>query len=106
MARRWAGSQPGRAEQVGTAVGYSSYRHSREPCSCLISSKKFTKAGGFACALSNKGFPGGSGAKNLPANVGGTGDAGQLPGSGRTPRGGDGPPLQGSCLKNPMDGGV
>ena len=99
MARRWAGSHLGLADQVGTTVGYSSYRRSREPCSRLISGKKFTKTCGFACALSNKSFPGGSVGKNLPANVG---DAGQISGLRRTPRGGNGNPLQYSCLKNPM----
>ena len=31
------------------------------------------------------GFPGGSVVKNLPANAGDTGDAGSIPGSGRSP---------------------
>ena len=39
--------------------------------------------------------------KNLPAN---TGDAGLIPGSGRSPGGGNGNLFQYSCLKNPMDG--
>ena len=56
VSRRWAGSHLGHAEQVGTTVGYTSYRHSREPCNPLISCKKFTEPGGFARALSNKGF--------------------------------------------------
>ena len=34
------------------------------------------------------------------------GDAGSIPGSGRSPREGNGNPLQYSCLENPMDGGV
>ena len=41
--------------------------------------------------------------KNLPANAG---DAGSVPGSGRLPGGGNGNPLQNSCLKNPMDRGA
>ena len=32
------------------------------------------------------------------------GDPGSIPGSGRSPGGGHGNPLQSSCLKNPMDG--
>ena len=48
-------------------------------------------------------FPGGSVVKNSLANAGDTGDAGSIPGSGRSPRGGYGNPLQQSCLKNPMD---
>ena len=38
--------------------------------------------------------------KNLPANAG---NAGSIPGLGRSPRGGHGRPLQYSCLENPMD---
>ena len=45
-------------------------------------------------------FPGGSVVKNLPANVR---DAGSIPGSGRSPGGGHGNPVQYSCLENPMD---
>ena len=41
--------------------------------------------------------------KNLPANTGDAGDLGLIPGSGRSPGGGNGNPLQYSCLGNPMD---
>ena len=44
--------------------------------------------------------------KNPPANVGDSGDVGSIPGSERSPRGGNGNPLQYSCLKNPMDRGA
>ena len=44
--------------------------------------------------------------KNLSTNVGDTGDAGSIPGSGRSPGGGRGDPLQYSCLENPMDKGA
>ena len=44
--------------------------------------------------------------KNQPANAGDMGDAGLIPGSGRSPRGGHGNPLQYSCLENPMDRGA
>ena len=40
---------------------------------------------------------------NLPAN---TGDAALIPGLGRSPREGNGNPLQYSCLGNPVDGGA
>ena len=40
--------------------------------------------------------------KNLPANAGDLTDAGLIPGSGRSPGGGHGNPLQYSCLENPM----
>ena len=49
------------------------------------------------------GFPGGSVVKNLPANAGDATDAGSIPGSGKSPGGEHGNPLQYSCLKNPMD---
>ena len=49
------------------------------------------------------GFSGGSMLKNLPANAG---DAGLMPGSGRSPGEGNGYPLQYSCLENPMDRGA
>ena len=44
--------------------------------------------------------------KNLPANAGHLGDVSLTPGSGRSPGGGNGNPLQYSCLENPMDGGA
>ena len=50
------------------------------------------------------GFPGGTVVKNPPANAGDTGDVGPIPVSGRSP-GGDGNPLQYSCLENSMDRG-
>ena len=39
------------------------------------------------------GFPGGSVKENLPVNAGDTGDTGSIPGSGRSPAGGNGNPL-------------
>ena len=44
--------------------------------------------------------------KNPPANAGDTGDVCSIPGSGTSPGGGNGSPLQYSCLGNPMDGGA
>ena len=41
--------------------------------------------------------------KNPPANAGDAGDAGSIPGWGRSPGGGNSKPLQYSCLENPMD---
>ena len=57
----------------------------------------------------NRGFPGGTSGKNLPANAGDSGDVrdmGLIPGSGRPPGGGHGYPLQYSCLEYPMDRGT
>ena len=41
--------------------------------------------------------------KESACNAGDTGDAGLIPGLGRSPGGGNNNPLQYSCLKNPMD---
>ena len=41
--------------------------------------------------------------KNPPTNAG---DVGLVPGSGRSPAGGNGNPLQYSCLENPTDRGA
>ena len=47
--------------------------------------------------------PGGSVAKNPPANAGDTRDVGLIPGSGRFAGVGNGNPPLYSCLGNPMD---
>ena len=44
--------------------------------------------------------------KNLPANAGDIRDVGSIPGSGRSPGGGHGNPLQYSCLETLKDGGA
>ena len=44
--------------------------------------------------------------KNPPADAGDARDIGSIPGSGRSPGGGNGNPLQYSCLENPMDRGA
>ena len=44
--------------------------------------------------------------KNLPADVGDISDVGLISGSGRSSGGGNGNPLQYSCLETPMDGGA
>ena len=48
-------------------------------------------------------LPGGSVAKNPPANAGNIGVMGSVPGLGRSSGGGNGKPLQYSCLENLMD---
>ena len=45
-------------------------------------------------------------AKNMPASAGDVRDAGSIPGSGRSPGGGHGNPLQYSGLENPTDRGA
>ena len=49
------------------------------------------------------GFPGGSDGKESARSAE---DLASIPGSGRSPGGGDGDPLQYSCLENPMDRGA
>ena len=44
--------------------------------------------------------------KNPPAKAGDAEDMGLIPGSGRSPGGGHGNPLQYSCLENPTDRGA
>ena len=44
--------------------------------------------------------------KNLPAKAGDAEDMGLIPGSGRSPGGGNGTSLQYFCLKNSMDRGA
>ena len=44
--------------------------------------------------------------KNPPAHVGDERDTGSIPGWGRSPGGGNGKPLQYSCLENPKDRGA
>ena len=57
----------------------------------------------FKSALAIWGFPGGSEVKAYVCNVG---DLGSVPGSRRSPREGNGNPLQYSYLENPMDRGA
>ena len=52
------------------------------------------------------GFPGGASGEEPPASEGDVSDTGSIPGSERSPGGGQGNPLQYSCLENPMDRGA
>ena len=65
---------------------------------------------GAAQSSQSKGFPAqaslvGAGVKNPPANAADARDTESIPGSGRS-GGGNGNPLQYSCLENPMDRGA
>ena len=57
----------------------------------------------FFCTYWSLGFPGGSDGKKSACNAG---DPSLIPGSGRSPREGNGNPLQYSGLGNPMDRGT
>ena len=52
------------------------------------------------------GFPDGSTGKESACHAGHSGDADLISGSGRSPAGGNGNPLQYLCLQNPMDRGA
>ena len=53
--------------------------------------------------MEGAGLPGDSVAKNPSANAGDAGDMGLISGSGGSPGGGNGKPLEYSCLGNTMD---
>ena len=55
------------------------------------------------CSL---GSPGSASGKNLPASAGDAGEAGSIPGSGRSLGEGNDNPLQYSCLENAMNRGA
>ena len=59
----------------------------------------------YACLYIYKGFPGGSGVKESPANAGDIRDTGSIADLGSSPGGGHDNQLQYSCLGNPMDRG-
>ena len=52
------------------------------------------------------GFPGAASSKELACNAGDVRDTGLIPGLGRSPGGGNGNPLQYSCLENSMERGA
>ena len=60
----------------------------------------------FGSSKSHFSFPSGAVVKNLPANAGGAGDVGSIPGLGRSLWVGTGNALQYSCLENPMNRGT
>ena len=62
-------------------------------------------AGGFVKA-SNHWLPQWFSGKESARNAGDAGDVGSIPGSGRSPGGGNGNPLQYSSLENDMDKGA
>ena len=70
----------------------------------MILEKKNQEIG--SCIQYNKGFLGVTSGKESAYSTGDAGDVGLTPGSGRSPRGGNGNPLQYSCLENPMGRGA
>ncbi|XP_055433170.1 uncharacterized protein LOC129649598 [Bubalus kerabau] len=68
----------------------------------------WVQSGGAVSSVgkANLGFPGGTVAKSSAASARDMRDMGSVPGLGRSARGGNGSPLQYSCLGNPMDRGA
>ena len=64
------------------------------------------QAGFFSLPRAPLGLPQGHSSKESICNAGGAVDTGSIPGLGRSPGGGNGNPLQYSCLENPMDSGA
>ena len=94
--RRW-GEEPGYTELLQQRGGSLNVKRL-----LLIKGNQTSQVKEFSTFLC-MGFPGGSAVKNLPANAGITGDTGLVPGLGRSLGGGNGDPLQYSCLKSCMD---
>ena len=69
---------------------------------CIQSCNEHGHSFNTYCVLC-EGFPSGSVVKTLPDNAG---DVGSIPGLGTSPGGGDGHPLQYSCLENSMNKGA
>ena len=83
------------------------------PCASVLSGKQIRPHTHSLSGPISLGVQDSSGAsqmelmvKNLPGNAGDVRDGGLLPGSGRSPGGGNGNPLQYSGLGNPMDRGA
>ena len=57
----------------------------------------------FACPYSHEGCPDASAGKESTSNAGDIRNAGSVSGSGRSPGGGNGNPLQYSCPKKPIE---
>ena len=69
----------------------------------VASTKKESLAPIYTKSPYRMGLPRWLSGKESACNAGDPGDMGSIPGSGRSPGGGNGNPLQFSCLENPMD---
>ena len=67
----------------------------------IVKTTKFPRKMGISGRSPER--PGGAVVKNPPAKEGHARGGDSIPGSGRSPGGGNGNPLQYSCLENPMD---
>ena len=83
---------------------FDKYIHMSKLINCTFSTKFIVRQLYLNKAVT--GFPGGAVVEILPTSAGDTGDLGSISELGRTPGGGNGNPLQSSCLENPMDRGA
>ena len=100
------GSERFPGEQRGYPLQYSWLENSMDRWAWLATvhgdTKSRTWLSNFHFYKVALGFPGGSVVKESCSLV----NMGSIPGSGRSPGGGNGNPLQYSCLENPMDRGA
>ena len=86
---------PGRGDQLAPLLSATWQQHQQQQL--ILGCRSWTRV------YISEGFPGGLAGKESAYNAG---DLGSIPGSGRSPGGGNGTTLQYSCLENPMDRGV
>ena len=98
------GSGPGRGTEIPKAVRRSSPQ--KRQSSVTTDSGKETSGVDLQAVGWGQGFPGGTSGKESACSAGDVRDVASIPGSGRSPGGGHGNPLQYSCLENPTDRGA
>ena len=94
-----------RAGPVLRGIGSSRLAATAWLLCCSYLSFHWDKPGSGTLWALDLGFTGGSLSKESTCSTEDAGDVGSIPGSGRSPRGGNGNPLQHSCLENPMGRG-
>ena len=98
------GDQGNPSQSLALAVDTSNVKYRFIfPISNHSGTPKLFPYGNNGAAIAPRIFPGGSVVKNPAINAG---DGGSIPGPRISPGGGNGNPLQCSCLGNPMDRGI
>ena len=82
------------------------WRHTRWTCACLYPACALTRSVVSDSWPPHHYSPRALAVKHPPPNAGDVRDVGLIPGSGRSPGGGQGDPLQYPCLEHPMDRGA
>ena len=109
----WWGTWPDKAPQE--VLMYNKYGEALFPSVLLTSQMGKWSAERLKCRppcenstqlISNRGLPRWLSGKDSTRSAGDAGDMGSIPGSGRSPGGENGNPLQYSCLESPMDRGA